>query len=71
MTFSKYGALSQAFVMQAIEHLADLVIEQEQDLLEDDEKKRSEGKISFISVPAWIGVAKEIKEQFVENRDKF
>jgi hypothetical protein len=49
--------------MQAIEQLADAVIEQENELLNQPP--------GFVSMPAWIGVAKEIKERFVENRDKF
>ena len=65
MNYSKYGALSQTFIMQAIEQLCDKVIEQENELL-----KQPPG---FIHMPSWIGVAKEIKanlstrEKFIEN----
>jgi hypothetical protein len=59
MNYSQYGALSQAFVMQAIEHLADAVIKQEEALLKTE---------SFVHMPSWIGVAKEIKQKLLNNR---
>lgn len=55
MNFSKYGALSQAFVMQAISQLADAVIANEEQLVKQEN--------SFIHMPSWVGVAKEIKEK--------
>lgn len=63
MNFSKYGALSQVFVMQALEHFCDLVIEQESELIKEQEKCETEGKISMINLKSWVGVAKEIKEK--------
>lgn len=63
MNFSKYGALSQIFVMQALEHFCDLVIEQESELIKEQEKCETEGKISMINLKSWVGVAKEIKEK--------
>ena len=63
MNFSKYGALSQIFVMQALEHFCDLVIEQESELIKEQEKCETEGKISMINLKSWVGVANEIKEK--------
>lgn len=63
MNFSKYGALSQIFVMQALGHFCDLVIEQEPNLIKEQEENEKEGKISMINFKSWVGVAKEIKEK--------
>lgn len=58
MEFSNFGALSQLFIIEAIGQFADKV------------SKLSPKDIPnncFISPEAWIGVAKEIKEQ-IDNR---
>lgn len=67
MNFSPYGALSQVFVMEAIQRYANEVIEQEEKILKDKAKEESEGKISFVDMGSWLGVAKNIKER----TDKF
>lgn len=63
MNFSKYGALSQIFVMQALDHFCNLVIEQEPELIKEQDENEKEGKISMINLKSWVGVAKEIKEK--------
>ena len=63
MTYSKYGALSQIFVMQALEHFCNLVIEEETELIKEQEKNEKDNKISMINLKSWVGVAKEIKEK--------
>lgn len=68
MNFSKYGALSQAFVMQAIEAQCDCVINCEEELISQQEIDEKNGRIPFINIHAWIGVAKEIKSEFDKRR---
>jgi hypothetical protein len=68
MNHSKYGALSPMFVMQAIETLADQVIAQKEELLKANEEDEKAGRISIVSIPAWIGVAEEIKAKLINNR---
>ena len=58
INFSPYGALSQVFIIDAIRKLCNHVIENEQKLLIEDQQNN---KTSFISIPAWIGTAKDIK----------
>lgn len=57
MTFSRYGALAQAFVMDALSkhaaHIAGMPL---------DELKARFGDHSMISAEAWQGVAKDINE---------
>ena len=67
MNFSKYGALSQAMVMQALHHFTDLVIQQEEQLMAEHNQNIANKKISFVHTPSWIGVAKEIKQKLIEN----
>lgn len=58
MTRSKYGALAQMFVMDAINKLANTVAES---------KPSEYPKNGFISPEAWIGVAKEIQKELKEH----
>jgi hypothetical protein len=67
MNFSPFGALCQGFIIQAIEYYCDEVISQKDDLLAQDAKEVSEGKIRIISTPAWIGIAEDIKSRIVEK----
>jgi hypothetical protein len=54
MEFSKYGALSQLFVMDALQKLANAVAKS---------KPEDYGANPFVHPQAWIGVAKEIAEK--------
>ena len=67
MNHSKYGALSQVFVLQAIHKLAQQVIDNEPGLLQSIAEQEKEGRVSIINVHSWIGVAKEIKEKLDNN----
>lgn len=55
MEFSRYGALAQAFVMDALskhaEHVAKLPL---------DELQKQLGDHPLVSAPAWHGVAQEV-----------
>ena len=68
MNYSKYGALSQAFVMQALEAQCDAVIEQKEELIKEQEESIKNGKIPFVNIHSWIGVAEETKELFKKRR---
>lgn len=68
MNHSKYGALSQAFVMQALEAQCDAVIEQKEELIKEQEENIKNGKIPFINIHSWIGIAEETKELFKKRR---
>jgi len=67
MNFSKYGALSQIMVMQALEHYTQEIIRDEEEILKKVEEDKKDGKRAFVNMESWIGVAKEIKEK----SDKF
>lgn len=54
MSFSNYGALSQAFIMEAIREKVDQV---------SKHKVSDYPENSFVCPKAWIGVAKEIKDK--------
>ena len=64
MTYSHYGALSQMFVIAAIEHYANKIA----DMTNEELDKASGGMIgNFIDPQAWRGVAEEIQERFVDR----
>ena len=58
MEYSRYGALAQMFVIDALTKVADAVAQS---------KPEDYGKSPLISGHAWIGVAKEIQEKLNEN----
>ena len=62
MENSKFGAMSQLFVIDAIGKLADAVTK-----AGVEEVRRQFGPNSFISPEAWFEVAKEIKSK-LDNR---
>ncbi|MDN8037889.1 MULTISPECIES: hypothetical protein [Burkholderia cepacia complex] len=55
MEFSRYGALAQAFVMDALSKQAERVAK-----LPPDELQKQLGDRSLVSARAWHGVAEEI-----------
>ncbi len=71
MNFSPYGALSQIFVIQAIEHYAKEVNQELTDKWLDENDKNEEGKIPLVCNRAWRGVADNIierlKQQYHDN----
>jgi hypothetical protein len=56
MTYSRYGALSQAFVVEAIGRYADQCAK-----MTDDEVEKHDREQPLLSYKAWRGVAQEIK----------
>jgi hypothetical protein len=59
MNYSPYGALCQAFIMQALRDYAQHVIDNSEELLKNDN--------SMVSNKAWVGTAKDIADRM----DKF
>ena len=74
MNYSKYGGLSQAFIIQAISSYTARVIEQKDKLLEEERYDEAEGKISLVSTAAWVGIAEDIADRmnyfYKENKLK-
>lgn len=64
MNFSRFGALSQAFIMQAVLQQCNAVIERKEEFLEEQENNETNGKMSFVNLKSWVGVAEELKELF-------
>jgi hypothetical protein len=58
MSFSKYGSLSQVFVVEALRYYCEQVLKTAEP--EDDPK-------SMFSPLAWYKIAEEIQEKLVEN----
>ena len=58
MRYSRHGALSQLFVMDALYKFSKLVAES---------KPKDYGKNPFVHPEAWIGVAKEIRDALAVN----
>lgn len=65
MEFSKYGAVAQMFIMDALmkvaKHVAETPIE---------EVRRQFGEDSFINPDAWHGAAVELNDKFKEKYGK-
>lgn len=58
------GPMKQMFIMQAIPQYCKQVIAEKDKLLAQAEKDEAEGKLSVISIPAWIASAEEILALF-------
>jgi hypothetical protein len=69
MNYSKFGMLSPVFVMQAIDYYASKVIEDEEAILKKEKEDQANGKMGFINMTAWVGVAKEIKQKLDDNNE--
>lgn len=63
MNYSKYGMLSQAFIIQAISYYTANVLEKSDELIKEEEENEKNGKISLISSKAWVGIAKDISDR--------
>lgn len=63
MTFSPKGALSPMFIISAITNATKEVESKKDNLLAQDELDRKEGRVTMISIPAWIEVSENIKER--------
>lgn len=61
MEFSKFGTLSQIFIIEAILRYAN-------EIVENQEKVKKEMHRHFIHPDAWIGAASEIKEKFEKRK---
>ena len=68
MNYSQYGALSAMFVMAALSHYTEYVIEHGPAQKEEEEKS---GKRGLINIDAWMGVANEIKQKLDDNIKNF
>ncbi|CAK7033552.1 hypothetical protein [Saezia sanguinis] len=62
MEFSKYGAMAQLFVLQALDQYAHMVA--------NAPPERFAGTETFISAQAWQGVAKEIAHKIDHRFDE-
>jgi len=62
MRFSKYGALSQMFIIDALTKASNRVVEAGLEVV-----RKQMGENSMIHPDAWYGVAKEIKERMDAN----
>lgn len=58
MNYSPYGALCQAFIMQAIREYAQHVIDNSEEIIKNDNP--------IVSHNAWIGTAKDIADRMDE-----
>jgi hypothetical protein len=58
MEFSKYGALSQIFILEAIRNWSELVAKGDPAKLDSP----------MISGQAWVGVAKEIQQKIQDRK---
>lgn len=75
MNYSPAGAMSQIFIMDAINKQVDLVILNEDSLLKKSIQDQKEGKMSYFSIVSWIATAKDLRKRIDEfynrrNHDK-
>jgi hypothetical protein len=63
MEFSDNGALSQAFVLEALTRYVKKVIEEKDALILEEKENATRGKFAFISMVGWVRTAEEIEKK--------
>ena len=65
--YSKYGALVQVVVLDCLQKGLDNYLENKEVILEQAEKDREEGKVSFVNMEAWIACCEETQQRINEK----
>lgn len=63
MEFSPFGALSQMFIMDAINQKVDNIIIHKEEHLKRAADDAAQGRVGIINVESWIGVAEDLRER--------
>lgn len=67
MNFSPYGALCQAFIIQALDEYCKIVIAEKDEILKVADKNEKKGKVSIVNQRAWVGIAEDIHARMKEK----
>ena len=65
--YNKHGALVQMVVLDCLQKGLDNYLENKEVILEQAEKDREEGKVSFVNMEAWIACCEETQQRINEK----
>ncbi len=67
MEHSRYGAMSQLFVIDALSKHCQAIIDNKEAIIADHKEKEANGQFQFINMEVWCAVAEEILSK-IDNR---
>ena len=65
--YSKHGALVQMVVIDCLQRGLDHYIDAKEQILEQHNKSREDGRISFINMEAWVACCEDTKQRIEEK----
>ena len=65
--YSKHGALVQSVVLDCLQRGLSHYIEAKDEILEDAQKSRKDGRISLINMEAWVSCCEETMQRIQEK----
>ena len=65
--YSKHGALVQMVILDCLQRGLDHYISHKEQILEDAQKSREDGRISLINMEAWVECCEETQERINEK----
>ncbi len=65
--YSKHGALVQMVVLDCLQRGLDHYISHKEEILEEHNKPREDGRISLINMKAWVECCEETKQRIDEK----
>ena len=65
--YNKHGALVQMVILDCLQRGLDHYISHKEQILEDAQKSREDGRISLINMEAWVECCEETQERINEK----
>ena len=65
--YSKHGALVQMVILDCLQRGLDHYISHKEEILEEHNKPREDGRISLINMEAWVECCEETKQRINEK----
>jgi hypothetical protein len=65
--YSKHGALVQMVILDCLQHGLDHYISHKDQILEEHNKSREDGRVSLINMEAWVACCEETKQRIEEK----
>jgi len=65
--YNKHGALVQMVVLDCLQRGLSHYIEAKEEILEDAQKSREDGRISLINMEAWVSCCEETMQRIQEK----
>jgi len=65
--YNKHGALVQMVVIDCLQRGLDHYISAKEEILEDERKRREDGRISLINMEAWVAFCEDTQQRIEDK----